>query len=173
LEAFSSDWTSLGKLEESGLKNAASFSSDTSLFVTYTSGVGVDERAGVNYYRFDPVLGILPQAIGGQMSSPLGLDGQSQSFSPSGSAFPGRACYTYTTIHQGERKQIVTVQDLTTGQFLRPQSLALESAKVAFALLVVTGDSDALLVSTLITAPEEFDLSVFGFEPQAVAAATN
>ena len=173
LEAFSSDWTSLGRLEESGIKNAASFSSDTSLFLTYTSGVDVDERARVNYYRFDPVLGILPQAIGGQMSSPLGLDGQSQSFSPSGSKFSNGACYTYTTIHEGERKQIVTVQNLTTGQFFRPQSLALKSAQVAFALLVVGGDSDAFMVSTLITAPEEFDLSVFGFEPQTISAATD
>ncbi|MBI3927072.1 MAG: hypothetical protein HY319_16165, partial [Armatimonadetes bacterium] len=93
-----------------------------SVLVSLLWGCGCDSHAasGVNYYRFDPTQGILETTVGGQLFASLEIEGQTQSFLPSGGLFPGGACYSFTSDSQGLRKQVVRVQDLRTGQFSRP-----------------------------------------------------
>jgi len=195
LQAFSPAWAALGKvdgngggsehwefqprsfviphiLEKSGTVANDQFAFDTSVFVTYTAGVGVNERAAVNYYTFDPVLGIVPRTVGGQLFSPLGLDNQSQSFFPSGTAFAGGAIYTYTTIQQGLRKQIMAFQNLD-GQFAPRQSLVIQSPTVMFGFAHVADREEPVNVQGMVVTSNAnpFDVSVFGFEPQALQEA--
>jgi hypothetical protein len=137
-------------LEKSGLAMGATgtpYTFDTSIFMTYTAGLGGKPPGGgatVDLYLFDN--------DGSLMGGSL-----------------GPVCAPCTYDFSSLRKHSIVVDNLIAakGGYSTP-------VRAGFGIIVVSGDADNVAIQGFVvnshTSP--FDLSVFGFEPQPIAAAT-
>ena len=139
-------------LEKGGVVDGTQFTFDTTMFLTYSGGApgqGSDLGATVETFLYDDTGAPLRSSNGTAVCDPC----------------------SNTLGGGGPRKAKLSVNDLVeaAGGFGGVD-------KVGFAVLVLGGaDPDRVSVQGFVTQSHSstFDLSVFGFEPQAVAAAPN
>jgi hypothetical protein len=143
-------------LEKSGLVSTQNFTFDTSLVALYSSGIGgLPQGAGasLDVYLYDDLGALMTGLSGTPVCNPCTFD---LGTGGAGSGSP--------------RKQLIRIEDLINSQGGGFDN----SEKTGFAVIVVGGaDPNGVSLQGFVvnshTGP--FDLSVFGFDPQPIAAA--
>jgi hypothetical protein len=151
-------------LEKSGLTTNTPFTFDTTLYVVFAAGLGAEPHGSssrevhghitlMKFYLFDNDDAAMRSATGEEVCNPC----------------------TFEHAADGQRKLSIRVDDLITAKGGFPVSPGGADRPVTgYAVVVVSGqDADSVAMQGFVvnshTSP--FDLSVFGFEPQPIAAA--